>query len=168
MRWLIKHHQNRPLTSKCNIPAKGVRFSPYVSRIGKFGSFKDHISEPKCTEIWSQKHTDFSHIVPTCPMLCPNLTCVLCVQMCELEYQCYSQQSACSSLHDTSLDSVDSLALSDRSETPQVSHTYNYTIYIKPRRQSERKTSIQKNLGTSGQKFFSWIFCLWPVYLSAK
>jgi len=34
----------------------------------------------------------------------------------------------------------------------------NSTIYIKPGRQSERKTEVQKNQGTSGQNFFPWIF----------
>ena len=30
----------------------------------------------------------------------------------------------------------------------------NSTVYIQPGRQSEKKTGTQKNLGTSGQKFF--------------
>ena len=34
----------------------------------------------------------------------------------------------------------------------------NSTIYTYPGRQSERKTGLQKNLGTSGQKNFLWIF----------
>ena len=44
----------------------------------------------------------------------------------------------------------------------------NSTIYIKPGRQSERKTGVQKNLGTSGQRFSLEFLPLTCLFIGAN